>query len=555
MNVATQSRPAADRLALLRGGRVYVWMILFSLAVAAFTLTYASTPSYDPWSWLDWGREIIRGGFHVSGGSSWKPLPVIFTTVFSLFGSAAPNLWLLVGRAGALLSVLMTCKLTMRVTFGLVFKNRGVTGFGELSWVDRIAAFAPVVLAGFIAAIGTGLSPGYPANMLLGYSEGLMVGVLLIAFERGWDGHHRQAFALGIVGALDRPEFWLVWAPYGLWLLWKDRQAWPLVVGLAVLMLALWIGPQLAGGGTLKGIITHPENNHGMKSAVNQKSPFKYELHHVILPLVLRRVEIAALLQILLTAGLVVRTRRRGASLMHSLSEHGAAVGGALAGIVGIAWWFGICLETQAGFAGNPRYAVLGTSLIYISGAAGYGWACLGLAQLAGAILVRLKSLGSLLRNPEWDVRVGVGAALMTLVFVFVPGWFAHRLPTLPSIRVTVRYQAEIRERTASLIRQAGGADKVVACGSMMSNNYQVPMVAWYLHVPIGYIQQSSLKLKTGPNVVFQDSSSPGAPLLPSRRQISYWQRSGLDHPTTTRHYRITSDRPVTLYMDCSPPR
>src|ERR1700728_3159853 len=135
MNVATQPRPVADRFAMLRGGRFYVWLVLFSLAVSAFTLTYASTPSYDPWSWLVWGREILHRNFHIAGGTSWKPLPVIFTTFFSLFGSAQPNLWLLVGRAGALLSVLMTCKLTMRVTFRLIFKNRGVTRFGELSWV------------------------------------------------------------------------------------------------------------------------------------------------------------------------------------------------------------------------------------------------------------------------------------------------------------------------------------------------------------------------------------------------------------------------------------
>src|SRR4051812_49941891 len=41
-------------------------------------------------------------------GSSWKPLPVLFTTPFSVFGDAAPQLWVLVVRAGALLAVLFS---------------------------------------------------------------------------------------------------------------------------------------------------------------------------------------------------------------------------------------------------------------------------------------------------------------------------------------------------------------------------------------------------------------------------------------------------------------
>jgi hypothetical protein len=566
MNVATHPRPLADRLTMPRGGWVYVWMVVFSLAVAAWTLSFASTPSYDPWSWLVWGREILHGGFHISGGSSWKPLPVIFTTFFNLFGSAAPNLWLMVARAGALLSVLMTSKLAMRVVWNLTLKNRGGEGIRNLPWLGRFAAVTPVLLAGGIAALGTAWSTGYAVDMLLGYSEGVMVGVLLIAVERAWDGHHRQAFALGIVGALDRPEFWIVWGPYGLWLMWKDRRSWPLVIGLGVLMLALWLGPQELGGGTAKGLVNHPLNNHQKGSAVNSSFPFWHELHYVVLPLVLRRVEVAAVIQILLTAALVGRAWRRGAGWMAALREHGAAVGGALCGIVGFGWWLMISVETQAGFAGNPRYAVLGTSLVYISGAAGYGWACLGLGQLAGAVLARFASLRKLLGDPGWSVRVVVSAALMTLVFLFIPDWFDHdnRLPAWSSIRYELRFQAQIRERTADVIREAGGPNKILYCGaktggSVMSSNLQVPMVAWYLGKPIGWIQATP-KYKTvtqngqevqvppavrGPNVIFQSRANFHAANVPSDVQVSGWQQHGS-------HYKVINIPPVTLFMDCS---
>ncbi len=77
-----------------------MWLTLLALALGALSLLFPSTPSYDPYSWLIWGREIFHGQLHIAGGSSWKPLPVIFTTVFALFGSAQPNLWLVVARAG-----------------------------------------------------------------------------------------------------------------------------------------------------------------------------------------------------------------------------------------------------------------------------------------------------------------------------------------------------------------------------------------------------------------------------------------------------------------------
>jgi len=49
-----------------------------------------------------WGREIVHINLQTTGGPTWKPLPVIFTTVFALFGKAEPDLWLVVARAGAM---------------------------------------------------------------------------------------------------------------------------------------------------------------------------------------------------------------------------------------------------------------------------------------------------------------------------------------------------------------------------------------------------------------------------------------------------------------------
>ena len=57
----------------------YIGLIVVSLVIAALSLLIPSTPSYDPWAWLVWGREIVHLDLHTTGGPSWKPLPMLFT--------------------------------------------------------------------------------------------------------------------------------------------------------------------------------------------------------------------------------------------------------------------------------------------------------------------------------------------------------------------------------------------------------------------------------------------------------------------------------------------
>ena len=144
---------------------------------------------------------------------------MIFTVPFALFGHAAPDLWLVVARAGALAAVVMVFRLAYRLT-------RQVGGlFGEPDRdLGTVTQVAPALLAGVIGAVSLALSAsgGFVSANALGYSEGFAAALLLIAIERHLDGRPRQAFAVGFLVALDRPEIWLFWGPYGLWLMWKD---------------------------------------------------------------------------------------------------------------------------------------------------------------------------------------------------------------------------------------------------------------------------------------------------------------------------------------------
>jgi hypothetical protein len=550
---------------MLRGGRIYVWLTGVSLLLALVSLHWPSTPSYDPWSWLIWGREIfhaitgsgpqVDAALHITGGSSWKPLPVIFTTVFALFGSAQPNLWLLVARAGAALTVLLSVKLTVRITWGLVTQSRAGARLAEQSRLGRAVAITPAVFAGAAALICASFTKSYPGNMLLGYSEGVMTAAFLIAVERAWDGHHRQAFALGIVPCLDRPEVWPIWALYGLWLLWKDRRSWPLVIGLGLLMLCLWGVPQKLGGGSLTGLVTHPQHNRSHKSAANASFPFWTELSKTLRPLVIARLEIASLVLIAGTGYLLARTRRQLGSWADAVQRHAAATAAALAGLFGFLWWLGISAETQAGFAGNPRYAVIGAMLICISGCAAYGWACIGLAALVERGLRWLRRRSRLGYGSPGGQFIWVSAAatvVVLVVFALVPERFTTTMPTISSIRYEMRYQAELRERYAWLVRDAGGPQKVMRCGSVMTNNFEVTMLAWYLQTPINYVQALAKipKVEPGPNTVVQAATSSGAPVEPTREFMRDWSRGW--KVKNGSQYKVMYSNPVTLYMDCS---
>src|SRR4051812_42902607 len=95
--------------------RLWRLLVLGCLALAALSLTLPSVPTYDPWAWIIWGREVAHLDLVTRTGPSWKPLPVIFTTPFSLAGDdGAPLLWLLVARAGGILAIAMAYRLAAR---------------------------------------------------------------------------------------------------------------------------------------------------------------------------------------------------------------------------------------------------------------------------------------------------------------------------------------------------------------------------------------------------------------------------------------------------------
>ena len=72
-------------------GRAEVRLAGVALAVAALSaLVIEPAPSYDPWAWLLWGREIAHGTLSTAEGPAFKPLTVAATTLLAPLVTTVP---------------------------------------------------------------------------------------------------------------------------------------------------------------------------------------------------------------------------------------------------------------------------------------------------------------------------------------------------------------------------------------------------------------------------------------------------------------------------------
>ena len=512
----------ASRLA---GGRLYLVLAGGAIALAAFSLLIPSTPSYDPWAWLVWGREIAHLNLQTTGGPTWKPLPVIFTTIFSLFGKAAPDLWLVVARAGAIVAVAMAFKVAARIMRGLV---------AELVEGDPGAAFVtvlPVLFAAAVAAASLVNSRGFVTDNALGYSEGVMTALVLIAVDRHLDGARRQAFVIGFFAALDRPELWALWGPYGIYLWWKDRGARVLVASLFVLIPVLWFGPEYWGSGHFFRGVTRAQHVRS-NSAALAKCPFCTELRQHAWPRVMFRIKAVAILATVVAGFGLWRTREtwwRARTLTPGIVARFVLVS---LGTLGWLWWIGIAILTQAGFSGNDRYLVLGSALISIAGGVGWGWGAVAVAAWVARLVAR---------GVRFTATTGTAVLVALVILIAAPPWIGPSVIDVPATHRALVYQAHLREDMTAVVQRLGRRS-ILGCGSIMTEGFQVPMLAWNLDVHTLRIEAPPTEPGTGtpPNVIFQNRAQRHASLLPIIR------------PWHVNYSLVAHQRTFRVFMNCA---
>src|SRR5215207_6920333 len=377
--------PSAGAGPALASRPVHRKLALATAVAAASLLVVAPAPSYDPWAWLLWGREVAGGGLSTVDGPAFKPLPVAVCALLAPLGSAAPWLWVLLVRAAAVLAALLAFDLARRLAGG-----------------SR--------LAGTLGAAAVLLCGALPAYTAAGAEPALVLALALGAAAAWRERRMRLALACAVGCALLRVEAWPFVAVAG-FVLWRERpQDRALLAALGVAVPAAWLVPAL------------------------------------------------------------VALRDRNALLPAA---------------AGAAWIAIVALMAQAGFSGEPRYALPGAALIALSGA-------------VGATNVTSCSL--------WPHQVTL-VALVALAAV-------PRLADLADVRAAQAYQWRLAGDLADAVEAAGGADAVLACGRPFVGRLRGPLMAYRMDVAKRVVEPD--EPPRPPGMVFRSALSSAERPAPS---------------------------------------
>jgi hypothetical protein len=488
------------------------WLVSIALAVAS-ALLLPTVPSYDPFSWIVWGREVTDPhlSFFVGDGPSWKPLPFAFTTVYSLFGSLSPTLWVITARAGGIAGLIGMWRLA-----ALCCRRASLPAWS--GWVAGAAACAGIVL--------TAPASGLAYYFFRGTSEPLLIGVWVWAIERFIQRRHWQAYMLVALEGLMRPESWAFLVLYAAWLWWKvpGMRAWVLV-GLAAQPFGWFVPPWISTGHAFLAA-NHAHDYNGQLGS----DPLKTVL--------LRGEDIQPLPSLgfaIVAMGFGIWGARRwprspralAASVATDRTETPLVLG--LAGAT-ILWWAAVVAETMDGYPGLQRFYLPGAATMCIL--SGYGLA--RTATLAGELAARLARAIRGRRPATADggrLRLGVALAVIAAVAVlsvhFVSARWAYAKAQEPIAHTAVGRIAQLGEA----VKLLGGKAAILPCKSseVTINHSLQTALAWKLGTTLERVQT----VLTVPGIAFvgpHDSIDGIAPPIAFRyravliRRVGAWQ-------------------------------
>jgi hypothetical protein len=391
-----------------------------------------TVPSYDPWSWIVWGKEVTDPhlSFTIGGGPSWKPLPVIFTTVYGLFGSAAPTLWVITARAGGLFGLVAAWRLASRLT------GRGRAG----------------AVAGLLAVIGVVLTQQWAYYMFRGTSEPMLIALSLWSIDRLLERRLGQAFVLGVAASLIRPEWWPFIGLLGLWIWIKEPRLRVLVILGWFSIPFFWFVPPWVGSGQPFLAATHAKDYNGHLGS------------HPLLEVLRRGTD----LQILpaLVAGLA-------ATAIAWFRDRDVLIPALAA--AALAWWVLVVAMTLDGYPGLERFYLPAAGLTCVLGGVGVT----RLAMLAGE---RVREHGR-------AVALAIGALLVIVSIPFTTTRISETRAAEPAAEEAVTTLDQLGAAAVAV----GGHAGVFPCRSSFAavNHSAQTALAWKLHVSLGRVGTS----------------------------------------------------------------
>lgn len=433
------------------------------LAVAAASLLLPSTLTYDPWSWMGWGRDLVSLSLDTSDGPAFKPLPVLAGAALSPLGDAAPWVWLVLARAAALLAAVMAWRVAARLV-----RDAAAAGAPAAAAAAAVASRLATA-AGLVAAACVLLTGGWLWHGWFGNAEGVLLLLVLAAFELGLRGRLRLALALGLAAALVRTEAAPFLLLYCGWLWRRDpgARAW-IAAGLAALPVA-WLGPDLlAAGDAFRSSERARVPNPGAPALAGD--PALESLRRAL-----------ALAPVIVWVGLVLAAAGTARRELPRLALLPAAAGSA--------WIALIALMSELGYSGEPRYAMPGVALLAVTAGPGLAWAM--------STTVRGRARAAAL--------AAAGVAALAL---------AQQAPTLADEARRVPHEVRLYGSLDDAVAAAGGREAVLRCGPVNSMPYSRPALAWRLGVPIPRLSTNAAAKGT----MLRARPRPDAPLRPAAR-------------------------------------
>jgi hypothetical protein len=424
-----------------------------------FVVVVGMRPSYDPYGWLVWGRQVLHWNLNTDGAPSWKPLTFLFTLPYALFGRASLYMWMVTSVAGTLAGAVFAARIAFRITAdgGVPVRRR----------------YAPYV-AGAFAGLGLLGMQTYPHLILIANSDQLNVALCLAAIDAHLSRRPRLALAVLVAAALGRPEVWPFVALYAVWLWLRVPGARPWALfGLVLIPVAWFVVPAL----TSKSIF------HAGDLALNQVTI----IHGNKVIGVIERWRSLYELPVQLAAGLGVVL----AAVRRDLETLGLAGAAALWVVIEIAFAY-------HGWSAVSRYLIEPAAVMVVI-AGGLVGRLLADGPAWATVVHRFDSAG------RWVAPVlgTLGPALVVVLIISLLPAAHQRVRVWRHSVSDARHDAKVIRRLGDVVAQAGGGAAILRCGQPVSYNRLQSTLAWAVGLNVG---------ATGYNVA--KSISRGKPIV-----------------------------------------
>lgn len=350
-------------------GRAHVAALSLALLAAVASAAWLRPqPTYDPWAWAVWGRELADRQLDTTGGPSWKPLPPLVIAALSplraLSETAPATAWVVFERTHALFGLFVVAQLALTFAGRPPAHRQRSEAAGMTSLPPSARAPSARVLSALLAPIlllaaGNWLRYFAAGNEALPAASFAATGALALLVNRRGIAL-ANIFLLTLLRVEALPVFLLCALRLS-----KVRVG----IGLASISVLCWTVPEWHGSGDPLGAFRQAASRPEW-AASSSPQPVLDSL--------------AAALDLYGPAALVgcALAAAKLALQLGPRNRHvcrgGRAIGQAerqqlIVVALTLAWTAGVALSTIVGFSGNARYYAPVLPLVAVTGA--LGWA------------------------------------------------------------------------------------------------------------------------------------------------------------------------------------